>query len=293
MPAKVGIHACAVASIKKDLDGLPPAFAGACCVGMTRWRGWRVDLAADRHRTGIIIVILRDDSVPVTLWRCTNRRGGVQPSSATESGEQDATGILERIRQDIGNYEYQAAQRRGDIQPKIHDPAVPPPPFVVACPASVANYNFDVTKIELTLQAIAGDTATGDVGLKVLIFDASLGPDLNGSVAHTRTKTVVLDRFVPYRPSELQKFHAGADYRTTNHNAFLQTRAAQAAAAALPVFPISDTLAELRTSLVEASGKLPCFDVAKGDDKTQTTADNKIVVSFAPHVTAAAKPAPK
>lgn len=256
----------------------------------------------------------------------------VQPSAATEPGEQDVTGILERIRQDVGNYEYLAAQRRGDIQPKIPDPALPPPPFDVACPASVANYDFDVTKIGLTLQAIAANTASGDVGLKIPIFDASLGPDVNGSLANTRTKTVVIDRLVPYRPSELQKFHDGADYQnlTAKHQAFLQSQKTKSGApAALPVFPISDTLDELRGSSVGASGKLPCFDVAKGeavgdsinlefqvvkaidptvgfslgivtakaDDKTRTTADNKIVVSFAPHVPAsakhAAKPAPK
>jgi hypothetical protein len=252
----------------------------------------------------------------------------VQPSAATEPGEQDVTGIFERVRQDVGNYEYQAAQRRGDVQPKVADPALPPPPFDVACPASVANYDFDVTKIELTLQAIAANTVSGDVGLKIPIVDATLGPDVSGDLAHTRTKTVVIDRLVPYRPSDLQKFHDGPDYAnlTAKHQAFLQSQKTRSAAtAALPVFPISDTLAELRKSLVGASGKLPCFDVAKNeavgdsmnfefqvvkaidptvgfslgivtakaDDKTQTTADNKIVVSFAPHVPAAAKPAAK
>jgi hypothetical protein len=235
-------------------------------------------------------------------------------SAAAENGEQNVTGIFERIRQDVGNYEYLAARRRGDIQPKLADPAMPPPPFQVACAASIVNYDFDVTKIELTLQAIAGNTASGEVGLKVPIFDASLGPDVNGSLAHTRTTAITLDRFVPYRPAELQKFHDGQDYRN------LTTKTV-----ALPVFPISNTLANLRRSLVEASGKLPCFDEKKGDkvddsitlefqvekasdptvgfslgivtaqadDKNQTTSDNKLVVTFAPHVKDAAKPATK
>ena len=71
---------------------------------------------------------------------------------------------------------------------------MPPPPFEVACPASIANYDFDVIKIELTLQAIAANTVSGDAGLKVPIIDASLGPDFNGSRAHTRTTTIILDR---------------------------------------------------------------------------------------------------
>jgi hypothetical protein len=238
---------------------------------------------------------------------------------------QDVTGILERIRQDVGHYELQAAGWRGIIGPKTADPAMPPPPFAIACPKSLVNYDFDVTKIELALEVVATNTATADVvGLKVPIGGASLGLDLNGSIAKTQTKTIVLDRIPTNDLSELRKYRDGQDYAnlTRRHQAFLSSHSPSVGEnAPPPVFPISDMIIGLRKSLLEASGKLPCFDTANGeavghsikfefevdkavdptlgftflivtakaDDKIQNQVNNTITITVAPHAKPGAK----
>jgi hypothetical protein len=252
----------------------------------------------------------------VFLLGCTT----AQTSTTASSDTQDATGILERIRQDVGNYEYIADQWRGVIGPKTIDPAMPEPPFASVCPT--ANYDFDITKVELTLQVTAQNTATGDVGLKIPFGGATLGPDVNGSSAKTQTKTIVLDRIPANDPSQLIKFHNGPDYQnlTSNHQTFLRTQATTNVTAAR-VFPITDTIIGLRKSLLAASGKLPCFDSAMGevadnsvkfdfevdksidptlgfdflivsakaDDKLERKVENTLVVTIAPHSVKASK----
>jgi hypothetical protein len=254
----------------------------------------------------------------------------IQPSGAADNQNDftDLTGILQRIRQDVGNYEYQAASWRGDITPKISDPAMPPPPFKVACPKSIANYDYDITKVEVTFQAATANTLAGDLGLKIPIGGATVGPDINGSLANTQTRTVILDRIVPYSPAELKIYHNSDDYAnlTGNHAAWLKAHPDPVGSKPAPaVFPISDTLMGLRKSLLQASGTLPCFDIAPGetvgdsikfefevdkaldptvgfsflivtakaDDKMQNKADNTITVTFAPHARPAARAAPK
>lgn len=235
---------------------------------------------------------------------------------------QNVTGILERIRQDVGHYELQAAGWRGIFGPKTADPARPH--VAIACPKSLANYDFDVTKIELTLEVVAANTATDDVGLKIPIGGGSLGPDLNGSVAKTQTKTIVLDSIPTNDLSELTKYRNGPDYAnlTKRHQAFLSSHSPSVGEKAPPsVFPISDTIIGLRKSLLEASGKPPCFDTANGeavgnsikfefevdkavdptlgftflivtakaDDKIQNQVNNTITITVAPHSKPGAK----
>jgi hypothetical protein len=242
--------------------------------------------------------------------------GQTAPSQPAKT--QDLTGVLERVRQDVGHYELQAARWRGLITPKIADPAMPPPPFLAACPASLANYDFDITKIELTLQVVAENTVTADVGLKIPIGGASIGPDVNGDASRTMTKTIVLDRIPSNNLAELAKYRGSEDYAnlTTKHQAFLMSHASAAGEKpSAPVFPISDTIMALRKSLLAASSKLPCFDTAKGDgvgntikfdfqvdtavdptigfsflvvsakadDKTQSKTENTIAITIAPH----------
>jgi hypothetical protein len=241
-----------------------------------------------------------------------------QTSSNTTPETQDVTGILERIRQDVGNYEYIADQWRGTIKPKIADPAIPPAPFTSVCP--IINYDFDITKIELSLQVTAENTASGDVGLKVPVGGATLGPDINGSRAQTQTKTIVFDRIPTDDPSQLVKFHDGPDYQnlTVHHKAFLSSQQ-QTSPGATRVFPITDTIIGLRKSLLAAAGKYPCFDIdldkstgdsikldfevdksidptlgfdflivtAKVDNKIESKLDNTLTITIAPHSTAA------
>jgi hypothetical protein len=233
---------------------------------------------------------------------------------ANPDNTQDATGVFERIRQDVGYYELQAAQWRGVIAPKITDPAMPPAPFRNECPKSLANYDFDITKVEISLQVVADNTATADAGLQVPFGSAS--PDAKASLGHRQTRTVVLDRIPSNDPTELAKFRDGPDYTnlTTGHQAFLAANPPPAGTHP-PVFPISNTIIELRRSLLASVGKVPCFDIgqgksvgdtikfdfevdkstdltvgfsflivtAKGDDKTQNKTDNTITVTIAPH----------
>jgi hypothetical protein len=233
---------------------------------------------------------------------------------ANPDTSQDATGIFERIRQDVGYYALQAAQWRGVIAPKIPDPAMPPAPFKIACPKSLANYDFDITKVEVSLQVVAGNTATADGGLKIPITPATL--DLNDSRAQTQTRTIILDRIPSNDPAELVQFRNGPDYAnlTTGHQAFLAANP-PATATHPPVLPISNTIIGLRNSLVASAGKVPCFDIAqdksvsdtikfdfevdksadptigftllivtaKADDKIQNKIENTITITIAPH----------
>jgi hypothetical protein len=252
-----------------------------------------------------------------------------QAIGATESaaGEQDLASIFERIRQDVGNYEYQAARWRGDIKPKIPDPALSPSQPVIVCSESVANYDYDITKINVSLHAVASTTTTGGVGLAIPIGVGNVDTRVNGSIAHRQTKTILLERVVPYIPLQLQKFHDGKDYAnlTTDHQEYLRSNAAaNVGKTPLPVFPISDTLIALRKSLLQAAGKLPCFDVepretgsdsmtfefhvetavdpnvgfafivtANAGHKIENTGANTITITFEPHSKRAAKAAPK
>jgi hypothetical protein len=252
----------------------------------------------------------------LTISAICSASGATAP--ATAANTQDATGVFERIRQDVGYYQLQAAQWRGVIDPKIPDPAMPAAPFDIACPKSLANYDFDITKVEISLQVVAGNTATADAGLNVPIGGAGLAADLNASVARTQTKTITLDRIPSNDPTELARFRDGPDY--TNLTTGLQDFPALNQP---PVFPISTAIIELRKSLLASAGKVPCFDIAqeksvgdtikidfevdkaadptigftflivtaKADDKIQNKVDNTITVTIAPHPKPAKKAA--
>ena len=189
-------------------------------------------------------------------------------TEAQDDHSQDVTGILERIRQDVGHYELQAARWRGLLAPKLRDPAAPQPPFTIACQKSVNNYDFDITKVMLTLNVIETNTETGELGLKIPMVGGNFNPAVNKNFASTQTKTIVFDRIPSNSLIELAGFRDGKDYEnlTKKHEAYLLSHLVQDEdKPPPPVFPISDTIIALRKSLMAAAGKLPCFDIAKGE----------------------------
>jgi hypothetical protein len=205
------------------------------------------------------------------------------PQQAPRS--ESLTSILERIRQDVGYYEVQAALWRGDLPGQTQDRALTTPGYVdppdsehptglvhpartidAKCP--IDRYDFDVTKVEVTVQVVEGSTVSGDVGLKV----PYTGSDLSMSTARqmTATKTLVLDRDAKYEIDKFEEFSNSDDYQrlVTGHQSYLQQRAGLAQSDAMPttapVFPISQTLLSLRQNLVEAAEKVPCFEIPEG-----------------------------
>ncbi len=246
---------------------------------------------------------------------------------------QSLTGILERIRQDAGFYEVQAARWRGDIpespmlDPALTVPAHDDPPdadhpqgqhspsrsIANACP--IDQYDFDIVKIELTLQVVSADTMSGHMGLKVPYLGADLSGGAGASRAKTVTKTVVLDRTMPYDLVKLTDYFKGDDYKRLARGSEEDHAAPAGGPTATAVFPISDALLALRQNLVLAAEKEPCFDVdpavtsndslkldfqvqtsmdkdvgftfllysASADDKNQKNSENTMVVTFAPH----------
>jgi hypothetical protein len=255
------------------------------------------------------------------------------PRQAPDS--ESLTAILERIRQDVGYYEVQAALWRGDLPGQTQDPALTTPAYVdppdadhpnglvhpartieAKCP--IDRYDFDVTKVEVTVQVVEGSIAAGDVGLKV----PYTGSDLSMGTTHqmTATKTLVLDREAKYEIDKFAEFSNSDDYQrlVTGHQSYLQLQAGlaqpDAMSATAPVFPISQTLLSLRQNLVEAAEKVPCFEIpdhtssntikldfqvaqssnadigftlevvsAKLASLRQQAAENTITVTYAPH----------
>lgn len=231
------------------------------------------------------------------------------------------TSILERIRQDVGYYEVQAARWRADVpdpteQDELVNPTRPGAVPVAAC--DTRDLDFDVTNVQASLQAVAAETGTGSVGLHVPLLSKEGSLDADVRQQTSGTKTVTLTRRFHYSPKELASYQQSEDYRQleTAHKQY-RARNVSAMNQANPVLPIADTLIELRKNLIQSAEKLPCFEwvendtkpesssialeflvqqavdgtvgfnfwiiSAKADAKIERTNVNTLVVSFAPH----------
>ena len=71
------------------------------------------------------------------------------------------TSILERIRQDVGYYEVQAARRRNLTSPPHQSKAMPDTPAPGVLPAAacdIRDFDFDVTNVQANLQTVTMET---------------------------------------------------------------------------------------------------------------------------------------
>jgi hypothetical protein len=241
----------------------------------------------------------------------TARSQSPHADDSKDSNAQDVTSILERIRQDVGNYEYMAHQWRGVIQPRLADPAAPDASDAPAV-CSLDNYDFDVTNVEVTLQAVTQKTYSGGLALKIPFGGAAIKSDGNSSLSSIMTNTIVLDRIPTNDPKQLQRYHDSSDY--------INLTKRDATHAGPPVFPITEAIIALRKTLIAAAGKYPCFNMpseksagnvikfefevdkaldadvgfdvhvvsAKVDGNAQNKKVNAIVVTLTPHFTVAA-----
>ncbi|MGP0002831.1 MAG: trypco2 family protein [Acetobacteraceae bacterium] len=240
------------------------------------------------------------------------------------------TSILERIRQDVGYYEVQAARWRTDIpdpkeRGKLQRSQVQSDATAgTAC--SISDFDFDVTNVQANLQTATAETGTGSVGLRVPLLGKEGSVDTDISWQANGTETVALTRRFHYSAEQLASYQASEDYRRLEaaHQRY-HARNPSEAAQANSVLPIADTLIELRESLIRSAEKLPCFEwtdkdvkpestsitleflvqqaldgevgfnfwivSAKASGKMEHTNVNTLVVSFAPH--GRAEPAPQ
>jgi hypothetical protein len=240
------------------------------------------------------------------------------------------TSILERIRQDVGYYEVQAARWRTDIpdpkeRGKLQRSQVQSDATAgTAC--SISDFDFDVTNVQANLQTATAEAGTGSVGLRVPLLAKEGSVDTDISWQANGTETVALTRRFHYSAEQLASYQASEDYRRLEaaHQRY-HARNPSEAAQANSVLPIADTLIELRESLIRSAEKLPCFEwtdkdvkpestsitleflvqqaldgevgfnfwivSAKASGKMEHTNVNTLVVSFAPH--GRAEPAPQ
>jgi hypothetical protein len=240
------------------------------------------------------------------------------------------TSILERVRQDVGYYEVQAARWRTDIpdpkeRGKLQRSQVQSDATAgTAC--SISDFDFDVTNVQANLQTATAETGTGSVGLRVPLLAKEGSVDTDISWQANGTETVALTRRFHYSAEQLASYQASEDYRRLEaaHQRY-HARNPSEAAQANSVLPIADTLIELRESLIRSAEKLPCFEwtdkdvkpestsitleflvqqaldgevgfnfwivSAKASGKMEHTNVNTLVVSFAPH--GRAEPAPQ
>jgi hypothetical protein len=240
------------------------------------------------------------------------------------------TSILERVRQDVGYYEVQAARWRTDIpdpkeRGKLQRSQVQSDATAgTAC--SISDFDFDVTNVQANLQTATAETGTGSVGLRVPLLGKEGSVDTDISWQANGTETVALTRRFHYSAEQLASYQASEDYRRLEaaHQRY-HARNPSEAAQANSVLPIADTLIELRESLIRSAEKLPCFEwtdkdvkpestsitleflvqqaldgevgfnfwivSAKASGKMEHTNVNTLVVSFAPH--GRAEPAPQ
>lgn len=204
------------------------------------------------------------------------------PASAPdgEAGQQQSlTGVLERIRQDVGFYEALAARWRGQITPTITDPALtvpgdlhPPdathpapwrdPSRLIQAACPVLPYDFDIVRIKVTLGLTAARTASTDSGLKVPFAEGSLSGGGGGGSASSSSRRIVLNRDVPYDLAELEKFVRGPDYVnlvTARTRPGAEADGDESGVLVPSTFPIAATLVALRRNLLRASEKVPCL----------------------------------
>ena len=186
------------------------------------------------------------------------------------------TSILERIRQDVGYYEVQAARWRTDIpdpkeRGKLQRSQVQSDAAAgTAC--NISDFDFDVTNVQANLQTVTAETGTGSVGLRVPLLGKEGSVDTDISWQANGTETVALTRHFHYSAEQLANYQASEDYRRLEaaHERY-HARNASEAAQANSVLPIADTLIELHKSLIRSAEKLPCFEWADKDVKPESS----------------------
>jgi len=187
---------------------------------------------------------------------------------------QDVNDVLERIRQDVGYYEYYEKYRRGlhNDPDKIGSGGVS---LDLVC--NTKGYDFDVQKVTPTLQVYASEDASGDIGLKIPLLPAgsSIGPDINGKNIQTATQTLTFDRF--YNPkTAFPPITPAVHYPLTKE---LKTATERSSQNKRPtVTPIADTLIRLRKALVQSAAQEPCFDTVDGGGHSNDTLTINFVV---------------
>jgi hypothetical protein len=193
------------------------------------------------------------------------------------SKAESLTSVLERIRQDVGYYEVQAARRRADIadptkQDRLPDAARLATDDVSMAACDTSDLDFDVTDVRASLQAVTAETGGGSVGLRVPLLGKEGSVDADVSRQASGTETVTLTRRFHYSTKELASYQESDDYRQLEaaHTQY-HARDASAPAVANPVLPIADTLLELRKNLMRSAAKLPCFEWAENDAKPENS----------------------
>ena len=129
---------------------------------------------------------------------------------------ESVTSILERIRQDVGYYEVQAARWRAEVpdpteQDELLNPTRPGALTVAAC--DTRDFDFDVTNVQASLKTVKAETGTGGVGLHVPLFGKEGSLDADVSLQTSGTETITLTRRFHYSPTELASYQASEDYR--------------------------------------------------------------------------------
>jgi hypothetical protein len=238
-------------------------------------------------------------------------------SAQSNVAAEPLTGVLERIRQDIGYYEVQAARWRHEISAPASETGTKSTISTTAPMCDVKDLDFDVTNVQLTLQTVTGNAATGNVGLRVPFLgkETEVTGDVELHVDHMQT--VALTRRFSYSTEQLSRYQDTEDYQRLEaaHTKFQTSEQKLPANATLPV---SDALIDLHRNLLRSAEKLPCFEragndvkpesssitiefqvqqaadadvgfnfliiSAKAGAKTEHTNANTLVVSFAPHV---------
>jgi hypothetical protein len=206
---------------------------------------------------------------------CTTGRAFAEQSPPPPQAE-PLTGILERIRQDVGYYEVQAARWRTDI-PTPTGQNKPPAqlqsntdPATSVCNAD--DFDFDVTNVETSLQTVLVKTGAGSVGLQVPLIGKEGSLDADASRQTSQTETISLTRRFRYDTDQLKRYQESEDYRGLEaaHEQY-HTQTALAAGHANAVLPIAEALIELRNNLIRSAGKLPCFEWADKDVKPESS----------------------
>jgi hypothetical protein len=227
------------------------------------------------------------------------------------------TGVLERIRQDIGYYEVQVARSRSDISAPAQESGAKTRVSTPAPVCDVKDFDFDVTNVQLTLQTVTGNAATGNLGLRVPFLGKETEVTANAELHVDHTQTVALTRRFNYSKEQLSLYQDSEDYRRLEA-AHAKSEAATPDPLANATLPVSDALMDLRRNLLQSAAKLPCFEwankdvtsesssitiefqvqqavdadvgfnfliiSAKAGAKAENTNVNTLIVSFAPHV---------
>jgi hypothetical protein len=208
----------------------------------------------------------------LALILTTNRGFAEQPPPPPQA--EPLTGILERIRQDVGYYELQAARWRTDIPTPTGRDKLPAQLQSNTDPSAcnVNDFDFDVTNVETTLHTVLVKTGAGSVGLQVPLLGKEGSADIDANRQTSRTETISLTRRFRYDTDQLKRYQESEDYRGLEA-AHEQSHAQKAFAAghANAVLPIAEALIELRNNLIRSAEKLPCFEWADKDVKPESS----------------------